>query len=55
VHPYLHAYFTRGIISQRLKWYFKHMRWVNIVVDTSLAVTEYKFLNKEGEEIELNK
>ncbi|MEX1238157.1 MAG: Rne/Rng family ribonuclease [Cyclobacteriaceae bacterium] len=55
VHPYLHAYFTSGIISQRLKWYFKHMRWVNIVVDTSLAVTEYKFLNKEGEEIELNK
>ena len=54
VHPYLQAYFTKGIISQRMKWYFKHKRWVNIVVDTSLAVTEYKFLNKEGEEIQLN-
>ena len=54
VHPYLHAYFTRGLISQRLKWYFKYKRWVNIIVDTSLAVTEYKFLNKEGEEIQLN-
>ena len=54
VHPYLQAYFTKGIISQRMKWYFKHKRWVNIVIDTSLAVTEYKFLNKEGEEIQLN-
>jgi ribonuclease G len=54
VHPYLHAYFTKGIFSQRLKWYFKFKRWVNLVMDTSLAVTEYKFLNKEGEEIQLN-
>jgi ribonuclease G len=55
VHPYLHAFFTSGFISRRLKWYLKYRRWVTIVVDTSLAVTEYKFLNKEGEEIELNK
>jgi len=54
VHPYLQAYFTQGMISQRMRWYFKYKRWVNIVVDTSLAVTEYKFLNKEGEEIQLN-
>ena len=54
VHPYLHAYFTKGFISQRMKWYMKYRRWVNIVIDTSLAVTEYKFLNKEGEEIQLN-
>ncbi len=53
VHPYLHAYFTKGLISQRLKWYFKYKRWVNIVIDTSLGITEYKFLNKEGEEIQL--
>ena len=53
VHPYLQAYFTQGLISQRMRWYFKYKRWVNIVVDTSLAVTEYKFLNKEGEEIQL--
>lgn len=54
VHPYLHAYFTKGFVSQRMKWYMKYRRWVNIVIDTSLAVTEYKFLNKEGEEIQLN-
>ena len=54
LHPYLHAYFTKGIISPRMRWYLKHKRWVNIIIDTSLAVTEYKFLNKEGEEIQLN-
>lgn len=55
VHPYLHAFFTSGLVSRRMKWYFKYKRWVSVVIDTSLAVTEYKFLNKEGEEIELNK
>src|SRR5688500_5906403 len=54
LHPYLHAYFTKGLISQRMRWYFKYKRWIKLVVDTSLAVTEYKFLNKEGEEIQLN-
>lgn len=54
LHPYLHAYFTKGFISQRTRWYFKYKRWINVVIDTSLAVTEYKFLNKEGEEIQLN-
>lgn len=54
LHPYLQAYFTKGFISPRMKWYMKYKRWVNIIIDTSLAVTEYKFLNKEGEEIQLN-
>lgn len=54
VHPYLHAYFTKGIISLRVKWFFKYKRWVNLEKDSSLGVTEFKFLNKEGEEIQLN-
>jgi ribonuclease G len=53
VHPYLYAYFTKGMFSQRVKWYFKYYRWVRMVADTSMGVTEFKFLNKEGEEIQL--
>lgn len=53
LHPYLHAYFTKGLISQRMRWYFKFKRWVKMEKDTSLGVTEFKFLNKEGEEIQL--
>jgi ribonuclease G len=54
VHPYVYAYFTQGIISRRVKWYFKFKRWVNMVMDSSMGVTEFKFLNKEGEEIQMN-
>lgn len=54
LHPYLHAYFTQGLISQRMRWYFKYRRWINLVKDSSMPVTEFKFLNKEGEEIQLN-
>jgi ribonuclease G len=53
LHPYLFAYFTNGFISERMRWYFKYKRWVKMVKDTSMGITEYKFLNKEGEEIQL--
>jgi ribonuclease G len=53
LHPYLHAYFTKGLISQRMRWYFKYKRWIKLVQDTSMAIVEFKFLNKEGEEINL--
>jgi ribonuclease G len=53
LHPYLHAFFTKGIISHRVKWFFKYKRWLNLELDSSLGVTEFKFLNKEGEEIQL--
>ncbi len=53
LHPYLFAFFSQGFISQRMRWYFKYKRWIKMVKDTSLGVTEYKFLNKEGEEIQL--
>jgi len=54
IHPYLFAYFTKGIFSQRVRWYFKYKRWVNLLKDSSMGVTEFKFLNKEGEEIQLS-
>lgn len=53
LHPYLHAYFTNGIFSQRVKWFFKYKSWVRLEKDSSMGMTEFKFLNKEGEEIQL--
>jgi ribonuclease G len=53
LHPYLHAYFTTGIISRRVKWFFKYNKWVKLIKDSSLPVTEYRFLDESGEEIEL--
>jgi ribonuclease G len=55
LHPFLYAYYTKGIFSKRVKWFFKYKRWVNLVKDTSLGIVEFHFLNKDGEEIDLGK
>lgn len=54
VHPYLFSYFTKGAFSVRFKWYMKYHKWVKIVEDSSLAVTEYSFLNSNLEPIEIS-
>ncbi|MEM7382714.1 MAG: Rne/Rng family ribonuclease [Bacteroidota bacterium] len=53
LHPYLYAYFTRGFFSKRVQWFFRYKRWVSLVEDSSLGIAEFKFINKQGEEIEL--
>ncbi len=51
VHPFLYAFFTKGIINQRIKWFFKYNQWVGVQKDSSLAITDFRFLDKEGQEI----
>ncbi|MFN3403226.1 MAG: ribonuclease E/G [Cytophagaceae bacterium] len=53
LHPYLYAYFTQGIISRRIRWFLKYRRWIKLEQDTSLGITEFKFKNEHGEEIEI--
>ncbi len=53
LHPYLHAYFTKGIISQQVKWFFKYKRWIHMVKDSSLGLVDYSFRNRAGEQIEI--
>jgi ribonuclease G len=55
LHPFLYAYYTKGIISKRVKLYFKYKKWINLVRDSSLGITEFHFLNKDGEEINMGK
>ena len=53
LHPFLFAYYTKGIISKRVKFFFKYKKWLTLVRDSSLGITEFHFLNKDGEEIEI--
>ena len=53
LHPYLYAYFTKGLFSKRLKWLFRYKRWVKLAKDSSIGVTDFKFMSKQGEQIEL--
>ncbi|MEM9981927.1 MAG: Rne/Rng family ribonuclease [Bacteroidota bacterium] len=52
-HPYLHAYFTHGLISRQMKWLFKYGRWIKVIKDSSLPLNEFIFRNKDGVEIEV--
>jgi ribonuclease G len=54
VHPYVEAYLKKGTPSIRAKWYMKFYRWIRIVSDASLPLTEYKFYDNNEEEIRLN-
>ncbi|WP_436514419.1 Rne/Rng family ribonuclease [Ekhidna sp. To15] len=53
LHPYLYTYFTAGTFSRRVKWFFKYFRWVNMVEDSSKALTEFEVLNSQGEPIKI--
>ena len=53
LHPYLYSYFTSGLISRRVKWFMKYSKWIQLEKDSSLGITDYKFLNEADEVIEL--
>lgn len=53
VHPYLYAYFTTGFPSRRIKWLMQYKKWVKLLEDSSIGVTEFKFFDQNGDEIEL--
>jgi ribonuclease G len=53
LHPFLHAYYTKGLISKQVQWFFKYKKWVELIPDSASAMVEFKFLNDLGEEIEL--
>jgi ribonuclease G len=36
-----------------VKWFLKYKRWVKVEKDTSLGITEFKFINEQAEEIEV--
>lgn len=54
VHPFLFAYFTKGLLSVRMNWFMKYKTWVSVMEDSSFGITEFKFLNQNGDEIEIS-
>jgi len=53
VHPYLHAYLTKGWYSRHMQWYFKYNQWIKLGYSNNYHFLEYHFFNKTGEEIKL--
>jgi ribonuclease G len=53
VHPYLHAFFTKGLFSIRFNWFLKYRKWIKVQQDSSLGVTEFHFKNANEQLIEV--
>ncbi len=53
VHPYLEAYFKRGLVSRQKKWLMKYKKWIPVRGVTANQLLEYTFVNKNNEEIAL--
>ncbi|NVK65464.1 MAG: Rne/Rng family ribonuclease [Flavobacteriales bacterium] len=53
VHPYLEAYFKKGLISKQMKWFFKYKKWIPVQGNSANHLLQYAFINKKKEEITL--
>lgn len=53
VHPFVYAYYAKGLFSKQAKMSLKYKTWVKFVQDTSLGLMDFRFINKYGEIIEL--
>lgn len=53
VHPYIEAYFTKGLFSKQVKWFFKYKKWIPIHGLSSQHLLEYSFVDKNNEVITL--
>jgi len=54
LHPFLYAYYREGFITRQMRWFLQYKTWVKLIKDSSLGLTEFHFLNRQGDEIELN-
>jgi len=52
VHPFVHAYLTKGIFTCTWKWYRSTNKWISIHKDSSLPLTEYLLMDNNGMPVE---
>jgi ribonuclease G len=51
VHPFVEAYFKKGLISRQIKWFFQYKTWIKIEGRTSKHLLYFNLLNKKREEL----
>ncbi len=54
VHPFVGAFFKKGMINEQLRWFWEFKKWLTIVNDSECAITEYQFLDDKGDTIKLS-
>jgi ribonuclease G len=53
VHPYVHAYITKGLYSLRMKWMLRYKKRIRIKPSNSYHALEYRYFNSKGDEIKM--
>jgi ribonuclease G len=53
VHPYLEAFFTKGLISKQVRWFFKYKKWVPVRGLSSYKLLDYTFKNQKNKKIKV--
>lgn len=51
VHPFIHAYLTKGFMSVQRKWYWRWKKWVKVKPEGSLQYLAYTVQDGEGNEV----
>jgi ribonuclease G len=51
VHPYIYAYLTKGLFSIRWSWFVRFGSWIRLVAKSDYSVVEFKFFNKNNDQI----
>jgi ribonuclease G len=54
-HPFVEAFLTRGGLfkSIQFKWFMKYKRWIKIIPDNEYKLSNYRFFDKNNDEIKL--
>jgi len=54
LNPLLYTFFKKGLVTRQMKWYMEHKKWISLVSDPKMHITQYRFYNKFDDEIRLN-
>jgi ribonuclease G len=53
VHPFVHAYLTKGLWSVQAKWWWTHKKWITIRSNSNLGLMNFMLFDERNEEIKL--
>jgi ribonuclease G len=53
LHPYIHAYLTKGLISTHLKWMWKYKKRFKLNAMKNYHMLEYRFFNQNNDELSI--
>ena len=51
MHPFVAAYFTKGLPSIQWKWWWRWKKWVKVSAQGSNRYLEFHILDGEGKEV----